>query len=116
MWQTHVCQQVVVPSQDWRGKSNRQILEEMTSETSEKVSEKPNKRILCGVIALTAPLWGGFGVHKFVLGYIKAGIIQLVLTFLLVGAVISVVEGVVYLLKTDEEFYKTYQEGRRPWF
>jgi TM2 domain-containing membrane protein YozV len=75
-----------------------------------------NKRVLCGVIAISAPLWGGFGIHKFLLGYIGAGIIHLLLTFVGVGVVISVIEGVIYVLKIDDEFYQTYQQNRRHWF
>ena len=29
---------------------------------------------------------------------------------------VGVVEGIVYLTKSDEEFYNTYQAGRKPWF
>jgi len=31
-------------------------------------------------------------------------------------ALIGIVEGIIYLRKSDEEFFKIYQEGRRPWF
>jgi hypothetical protein len=30
--------------------------------------------------------------------------------------VIGVVEGIIYLTKTDEEFHQTYVVGRKPWF
>lgn len=79
-------------------------------------SGKSSKRVLCGIIAISSPLWGGFGIHKFVLGYIGTGIIHLLLTFIGVGIVISVIEGVIYLLKSDEEFYQRYQQGTRRWF
>ena len=75
-----------------------------------------NRRILCGVIALSSPLWGGFGIHKFVLGYVVTGIFHLLLTFVGIGIIISVIEGVIYLLKSDEEFYEIYQKGQRSWF
>ena len=76
---------------------------------------EPNKRILCGVLALTAPLWGGFGVHKFILGKIGPGVVHLLLTFIGVGIVISVIEGVIYLLKSEDEFAAIYQRGERAW-
>ena len=82
------------------------------------VSSQPqsNRSVLCGVIALSSPLWGGFGIHKFMLSYVVTGIIHLLLTFMGIGIIISVIEGIIYLLKSDEEFYQTYQQGQRNWF
>lgn len=86
-----------------------------------------NKKILAGVLAI---ILGSFGVHKFILGYQKEGFILLGITivgfvlscvgigvFLVwVTAVIGLIEGIIYLTKSDEEFYNTYQVGRKPWF
>jgi TM2 domain-containing membrane protein YozV/ribosomal protein L40E len=72
-----------------------------------------SNRIGMALLALLLP----FGIHKFALGYQKAGVIQVLLCFAgLVGVVISLIEGVVYLTKSDEEFRRTYQEGRKEWF
>ena len=61
---------------------------------------------------------GGFGVHKFILGYTKEGVLQILMSFFSCGlaGVIPFVEGIIYLTKSDEEFYQIYQVGRRPWF
>ena len=61
---------------------------------------------------------GGFGVHKFILGYTKEGVLQILMSFFSCGlaSVIPFVEGIIYLTKSDEEFYQIYQVGRRPWF
>jgi TM2 domain-containing membrane protein YozV len=72
-----------------------------------------NKKVMAGILAI---LLGGLGVHKFVLGYTKEGIIQLVIGFCGIGYVIGLVEGIIYLTKTDEEFYQTYQVGKKGWF
>lgn len=73
-----------------------------------------SKRILAGILGI---LIGGLGVHKFVLGYNKEGVIQIVANFACgAGFVIGLVEGIIYLTKTDEEFVRTYQVGRKPWF
>jgi TM2 domain-containing membrane protein YozV len=86
-----------------------------------------NKKILAGILAI---ILGGFGIHKFILGYQKEGIILLVLsvigiatTCIIIGSfvlmatwAIGVIEGIIYLTKTDAEFYNTYQVGKRPWF
>ncbi|MFB9109554.1 TM2 domain-containing protein [Flavobacterium gyeonganense] len=74
-----------------------------------------NKKVLAGVLGIVL---GGFGVHKFVLGYTQEGIIQLVVTLVTcgMGSLIGFVEGIIYLTKTDEDFYQTYQVGKKGWF
>ncbi len=81
-----------------------------------------DKKVLAGVLGI---LLGGFGIHKFVLGYNNEGIImiavQVVGWFLcgipsLVISVIGIIEGIMYLTKSDEEFVQTYIVGRKPWF
>jgi len=74
-----------------------------------------NKKITAGILALVI---GSLGVHKFILGYTKEGIIQIVLTVITCGiaGLVPFVEGIIYLTKTDEEFYQTYQVGRKGWF
>ena len=82
-------------------------------------SDKENKRIICGVLAI---LFGALGIHKFILGYQKEGLIMLVISLLSFGilagvvALIGLIEGIIYLTKTDEEFYQIYQVERKPWF
>ena len=76
-----------------------------------------DKKLICGILGISGLFWGGFGVHKFVLGYTKEGIIQLVLTLCCgIGAIIGVIEGIIYLTKSDEEFVNTYVKNKRPWF
>jgi len=82
-------------------------------------SDNSNKRIVAGIIAI---LFGSLGIHKFILGYQKEGIIMLVISFLSFGflaglvAIVGLIEGIIYLTKSDEEFYQTYQIGSKPWF
>ncbi|ATA72691.1 MULTISPECIES: TM2 domain-containing protein [Capnocytophaga] len=79
------------------------------------ISKQENKKVLAGVLALVL---GSIGVHKFFLGYTKEGIIQIVLTVVTCGiaSLVPLIEGIIYLTKSDEEFYKIYQQGRKPWF
>ncbi|WP_136667591.1 TM2 domain-containing protein [Flavobacterium sp. H122] len=73
-----------------------------------------NKKVICGVLGI---LLGSLGVHKFVLGYTTEGIIQIILNiFCGLGGLIGLIEGIIYLTKTDEEFYNTYQLNKKPWF
>lgn len=74
-----------------------------------------DKKLVAGLLGI---LLGGFGVHKFYLGYTKEGIIQLVVTLVTcgVGSLIGLIEGILYLTKSDQEFVATYVTGRKGWF
>ena len=75
---------------------------------------------------LLAVFLGVFGIHKFYLGYNKAGFVMLavsiiggVLTFGLAAAVIwvlAIIEGIIYLTRTQTEFDRTYVLNAREWF
>jgi TM2 domain-containing membrane protein YozV len=89
-------------------------------------AEKKLAAGLCGI------LLGGFGVHKFILGYQNEGIIMLVgylaaivitmitcgigFPLMLIPAVVGIIEGIMYLTKSDEEFVQTYIVNKKPWF
>ncbi|NNC62181.1 MAG: hypothetical protein HKO11_07575, partial [Eudoraea sp.] len=36
--------------------------------------------------------------------------------FFWIPGLIGLIEGIIYLTKSDEEFYNTYQVGKKPWF
>jgi len=82
-------------------------------------SSANSKKILAGVLAI---LFGGLGIHKFILGYTKEGVIMLLVTVLTLGfggivmGLIGLVEGIIYLTKSDAEFEQTYMAGRKGWF
>jgi TM2 domain-containing membrane protein YozV len=82
-----------------------------------------NKKMAAGICGI---LLGGFGVHKFILGYNTEGIIMLAAwvigMFLTCGiasiavGIVGLIEGVIYLTKSDEEFVRTYIQNKKPWF
>jgi TM2 domain-containing membrane protein YozV len=74
-----------------------------------------DKKLVAGICGI---LLGGFGVHKFILGYTTEGIIQIVITFVTcgVGSIVGLVEGIIYLTKSDEEFVRTYIQNKKGWF
>ena len=105
-------------------------VEDQTKETVSEIKEGwneatksgENKKLLAGILGIVV---GGLGVHKFILGYNKEGIIMLVvgvvgwfLCAIPTGIVclIGLIEGIIYLTKSDEEFYETYQVNKKPWF
>lgn len=82
-------------------------------------SDVNSKKILTGVLGI---ILGALGIHKFVLGYNKEGLIMLLVTLLTCGfgspvmGVIGLVEGIIYLTKTDDEFEETYINNKKGWF
>ena len=82
-------------------------------------SSAASKKIPAGICGI---LLGSLGVHKFILGYTKEGIIMLAITVLTLGfggfisGLIGLIEGIMYLVKSDEEFVATYVDGKKGWF
>ena len=73
------------------------------------------KKVPAGVLGI---LLGGLGIHKFYLGYTTEGIIQIVITLVTCGAgsIVGLIEGIIYLTKTDADFVATYVNGKKGWF
>jgi predicted RNA-binding Zn-ribbon protein involved in translation (DUF1610 family)/TM2 domain-containing membrane protein YozV len=89
---------------------------------------------ICGILI------GSLGIHKFILGLTGPGLTMLLITvcslfggllvafatcglgFPLVGlgpmamSIIGLIEGIIYLSKSDEEFYRDYVVRRKGWF
>jgi TM2 domain-containing membrane protein YozV len=86
-----------------------------------------NKKMAAGLLGLLLGCWG---IHKFVLGYNNEGFILLGSTLvsillmcvgigfltIAIPCVIGFIEGIIYLTKSDEEFYQTYQVRKQAWF
>ncbi len=90
------------------------------------MSDKPagaEKKLAAGICGI---LLGALGIHKFILGYTTEGIIMLVaslvLGFFTCGAgagvvwIIGLIEGIIYLTKSDEDFARIYVQGKKAWF
>jgi hypothetical protein len=65
-------------------------------------------RIVCALLAMFVP----FSIQRFLLGDTKGAVIRI----LLCCVPISFIEGIIYLTKTDEEFYQTYVVEKKAWF
>ncbi len=80
---------------------------------------RASNKIAAGICGI---LLGSLGVHKFILGYTGAGLIMLLVTVLTcflaspITHIIGLIEGIIYLTKSDAEFVRTYVEGRKEWF
>jgi TM2 domain-containing membrane protein YozV len=85
------------------------------------------KKLAAGICGI---LLGSLGIHKFILGYTTEGVIMLVVSLVgivfscfvipaiapLVMSVIGIIEGIMYLTKTDEDFVNTYIVNKKTWF
>lgn len=86
-----------------------------------------SRKVAAGVCGI---LLGGFGVHKFIVGLPGPGAIVLVFNVLSIGtgiccifpllgstalSILGIVEGVLYLSKSEDDFYRHYAIERR-WF
>lgn len=78
---------------------------------------------------LLAIFLGGWGVHKFYLGHPIPGLVYLLtntigfaITWLflfipnIILGIVALIEGILYLTKSDEEFEQQYVVQKRPWF
>lgn len=79
-------------------------------------------KLLAGLLAI---FLGGFGIHKFYLGCNKAGIIMLLLSifgFILfmiptfIIWIISLIEGLIYLMNSNDDFQLKYVDNHKCWF
>jgi TM2 domain-containing membrane protein YozV len=82
-------------------------------------SDISGKKIGAGICGI---MLGTFGVHKFILGYTGAGVTMLLVSVLScflaapIMHIIGIVEGIMYLTKSDEQFYQEYVLRQKPWF
>lgn len=86
-------------------------------------SSHATKQILASYAAI---IFGGFGLHKFILGYKSEGCIMLIiaviggaLTYgfaLIIMQLIALIEAMIYLNKSSEDFSNTYFVKKQGWF
>lgn len=82
-----------------------------------------SNRVGAGVVGI---LLGWLGIHKFMLGMTNAGLIMLLVSLIggvltcgaaaVVMSIIGLVEGIIYLTKSDDEFYELYVVQKKEWF
>jgi TM2 domain-containing membrane protein YozV len=74
-----------------------------------------DKKIPAGVCGI---LLGSLGIHRFILGDTTGGIIRILISIVTCGAggIIGLIEGIIYLTKSDEEFVEEYIVQKKAWF
>ena len=79
------------------------------------MTDQQSQRVAAGVLAI---LLGWLGVHRFILGDAVGGILRIVISFVTCGfgSMLGLIEGIIYLTKSDEEFIQIYQVEKKSWF
>lgn len=88
-------------------KKEAEICPECGVRQSPPSSDSDKDRTSAGILAL---LLGGVGAHHFYLGNTGRGIIYLVFFWTFIPAIAGLIEGILYLTKSDEEFQRKYVE------
>lgn len=104
----------------YNGQQNYQYQQQNINYNPQQMNTEPTKdKLVAGLLAI---FLGTLGIHKFYLGYTKSGVIMLLVSLLTFGvgatvmAVIALIEGILYLTKSDAEFYQTYVQNNKEWF
>ncbi|AWT59268.1 MAG: hypothetical protein DF168_00449 [Candidatus Moanabacter tarae] len=81
-----------------------------------------DKKIAAGICGI---LLGALGVHKFIIGCTGAGMTMLLLSIFgaiffgwgpLIMGIIGMVEGIIYLTRSNDDFSSAYIQNQRNWF
>ena len=74
-----------------------------------------SKKMVAGILGI---LLGGLAIHKFYLGFTGTAVIQLIISIFTcgLGGWLGIIEGILYLTKSDEDFYQTYIVEQKQWF
>lgn len=82
--------------------------------SSSEVAPQKSK-VVAGVLGI---LLGSLGAHRFYLGDMTGGIIRLIVSVLTCGAggIIGLIEGIIYLTKSDADFQRIYVVEKKGWF
>ena len=75
------------------------------------MAEPSKNKVAAGVLAI---LLGGLGIHKFYMGEIGLGILYFLFAWTGIPAIIGLVEGIIYLTTSDEEWLKKYPPVTTP--
>ena len=79
-------------------------------------------KVVAGILGI---LFGGLGIHKFYLGYTKEAVIMLAIWIVgwitlgivpLIMNIVGIIEGIMYLTKSDDDFQSIYVQGHKGWF
>jgi TM2 domain-containing membrane protein YozV len=83
------------------------------------IADYGTTKIVAGIMGIVL---GSLGIHKFIIGATKPGLIMLAVTVLSLGCcalpmmAVGIAEGIIYLTMSDEDFYRKYFVEKKEWF
>lgn len=79
--------------------------------TQNTMAKEDVSRVTAGILGIFC---GNFGLHRFYMGHTQAGIIHLVTApFAGISGLVGLIDGILYLVATDEEFNAKYLHDDR---
>ena len=102
------------------GGGNEQAAQSAPAPDKDQFVGKKTAAGICGI------LLGGLGIHKFILGLTTPAVIMLLVTIIggiltcglgaIPMGIIGLIEGIMYLTKSDDDFYQMYGVEKKGWF
>ena len=102
------------------GDGNKQAPQSAPASDRDQFVGKKTAAGICGI------LLGALGIHKFILGFTTPAVIMLLVSIIggivtcgvasLVMGIIGIIEGIMYLTKSDDDFYQMYGVEKKGWF
>ena len=102
------------------GDGNEQAPQSAPAPDRDQCVGKKTAAGICGI------LLGGLGIHKFILGLTTPAVIMLLVTIIggiltcglgaIPMGIIGLIEGIMYLTKSDDDFYQIYAMEKKGWF
>ena len=90
------------------------------------ISASSKNKVAAGLLAI---FLGGLGIHKFYLGFTGPGLVYLLINTIgfaitwvllcipnMILGTIALIEGIIYLTRSDEEFEQLYVVQKKKWF
>lgn len=104
-------------------KENQEVCTKCGVKLKSSMGKGAKSKLVAGLLGI---FLGYLGIHKFYLGYPVPGIVMLLVSIIggivTLGVVtgimglIGLIEGIVYLTKSDEDFDELYVQNKKQWF
>ena len=102
---------------------NQEVCTKCGVKLKSSMGKGAKSKLVAGLLGI---FLGSLGIHKFYLGYTVPGLIMLLISILVgpwtlfiingIMALIGLIEGIVYLTKSDEDFDEQYVQNKKQWF
>jgi len=104
-------------------KENQEVCTKCGVKLKSSMGKGAKSKLVAGLLGI---FLGWLGIHKFYLGYTVPGLIVLLISIIgglptfgvAIGVMwlIGLIEGIIYLTKSDEDFDEIYVQNKKQWF